>query len=92
MEREVVLRVPEEIQMAIGARADLSSELLKRIAASLYAERKVSLGKAVELSGLPYDAFMRLLAELGIALDYGVDDFTRDMQTVGRLRQGDRNK
>lgn len=90
MEREVILRVPEEIEMAIGTCADLSGELLKRVAATLYAERKVSLGKAVELSGLPYDAFMRLLAELGISLDYGVEDFARDMQTLGRLRLGDR--
>ncbi|MBC7348234.1 MAG: UPF0175 family protein, partial [Clostridia bacterium] len=63
--KEVVLRIPEEVRLAIGPGKDLAGELLKRIAVALYAEKKISMGKAVELSGLTYDRFMDLLGEVG---------------------------
>lgn len=90
--KEVVLRIPEEIEEAIGTAKDLSGELIKRVAAALYAERKISLGKAAELSGMPYADFLRLLAELEIDLDYGIEDFMEDMETLRGLEQGDRGK
>ena len=85
--REVVLKIPEEVQEVLGARRDLAKEIMKRLAVSLYAERKVSLGKAVELSGTDYPSFMRLMADFGVCLDYDEDDLASDVETIGRLRR-----
>ncbi len=86
--KEVVLKIPEEIQDVLGVRRDLAKEIMKRLAVSLYAERKVSLGKAVELSGADYPSFLRLLADFGVCLDYDEEDFASDVETIGRLRRG----
>ena len=61
---------------------------MKRLAVSLYAERKISLGKAVELSETDYSPFLGLLADFGVYLDYDEDDLTSDMETVRRLERG----
>ncbi len=83
--KEVVLRIPDEIHEILGARRDLSKEVLKRLAAFLYAERKISLSKAVELSGIDHGRFMDLLADLGGYLDYDEQDLTEDVETLRRL-------
>ncbi|MBE3586000.1 UPF0175 family protein [Desulfofundulus thermocisternus] len=86
--REVVLRIPEEIQDVLGVRRNLAREIMKRLAVSLYAERKISLGKAVELSGTDYFSFLETLADFGVSLDYDEQDLADDLETLGRLRYG----
>jgi len=86
--KEVVLQIPEEIQYVLGIRRNLAKEIMKRLAVSLYAERKISLGKAVELSETDYSSFLGLLADFGVYLDYDEDDLTSDMETVRRLGRG----
>jgi len=83
--KEVVLKIPDEIQETIGARRDLAKEVMKRLAVSLYAERKVSLGKAVELSSTDHSSFMDLLADFGVCLDYDEQDLADDMGALRRL-------
>jgi predicted HTH domain antitoxin len=59
-----------------------NSEYRKRLAATLYAEGKISLGKAAEISGLSYVAFLDVLAEMGITLNYDEEDLEEDLATV----------
>lgn len=86
--KEVVLHIPEEIQEAIGARRNLAKEIMKRLAVSLYAERKISLGKAVELSGANHSSFMEALSDFGVYLDYDGQDLMDDLETLRRLGRG----
>jgi len=86
--REVILRIPDEIQDVLGVRRNLAKEIMKRLAVSLYAERKISLGKAVELSGMDYSSFLELLADFGVYLDYDEEDFASDLEAIRRLGRG----
>jgi predicted HTH domain antitoxin len=88
MMKEVVLQVPEEIQDVMGQRRDLAKEIIKRLAVSLYAERKISLGKAVELSGADHFTFMELLGDFGVNLDYDEEDLDADLRTIRGLKSG----
>lgn len=85
---EVVLRIPDEMREALGPRRDPAREIMKRLAISLYAERKISLGKAVELSGVSYSAFLEALADFGVELDYDEEDLANDLEALERLRSG----
>lgn len=86
--KEVVLRIPEEIHETIGVRRDIAKEILKRLAVSLYAERKISLGKAVELSETDYFSFMEALSDFGVYLDYDEKDLNDDLETLRGLGRG----
>ncbi len=90
--RKIKLQIPEEIYSVIGTRRDLAKEVLKRLAVALYAERKISLGKAVELAGVSYSNFFDLLADCGVYLDYDEEDLNEDMETLRRLGRGGNNK
>ena len=90
--KEVVLKIPEDIHESIGLNKDLGKELLKRLAVALYAERKISIGKAVQVSGLSYEAFIETLTEFGVTLNYDEEEFDRDADAVGRLLQRESNK
>lgn len=83
----MLLRIPDEMYEALGLRRELAREIMKRLAVSLYAERKVSLGKAVEFSGLGYSAFLEALADFGVDLDYDEQDLAEDLETLARLRR-----
>lgn len=85
--KEVVLRIPDEVQDALGVRRELAKEIVKRLAVSLYAEGKISLGKAVELSGVGYSAFLELLAGFGVDLNYDEEDLASDVEVLRRLRR-----
>ncbi|OIQ52934.1 hypothetical protein MOTE_25270 [Moorella thermoacetica] len=82
------LRIPDEIREALGPRRDPVKEIMKRLAVSLYAERKISLGKAVELSGTSYSSFLEALADFGVDLDYDEEDLMSDLEVLERLRSG----
>lgn len=61
---------------------------MKRLAVSLYAERKISLGKAVELSDTSYSSFLEALADFGVELDYDEEELVSDLEALERLRSG----
>lgn len=86
--KEVTLKLPEDIQDVMGQRRDLAREIIKRLAVSLYAERKISLGKAVELSGTDHSTFLELLGDFGVNLDYDEEDLDNDLHTMRGLRSG----
>ena len=63
------------------------AELRVEIAVLLYAQDRISLGKAAELAGVSLQAMMHALAEHDVVLNYSVDDFERDLATIEKLRR-----
>lgn len=55
----------------------------KLIALELFREKKVSLGKASEIAGLSVDEMSSLLREKEIPLNYSVENFEKDLKTLG---------
>ena len=80
-----VLEVPQDI--LDSARITLP-ELKTEMAVALYAQRRLSLGKARELAGLSLWEFRQLLASRCIPPHYDVPDLEEDVATLhetGRL-------
>lgn len=48
----------------------------------MFKERKLSFGKACELSGLDKTEFLELTGSRKISLNYGVKDFEEDLMNV----------
>lgn len=63
------------------------AEFLQEVALSLYQKGKLSLGKASQLAGMGRIQFQMLLASRQIPLNYGVEDFEADLNTLRRLGQ-----
>ena len=61
---------------------DLSSILKLYLALYLFEKRKLSFGKARELSGLNVWDFMEKLKENKIALNYDIEEFKEDIKTI----------
>lgn len=63
-----------------------SIELTKLDAAvELYRERKLSMGRAAKMVGLPRPVFQRELAKRGVTVDYDVEDFEDDLRAIEKL-------
>lgn len=54
-------------------------------AVELYRERKLSMGRAAKMAGLPRPVFQRELAKQGATVDYDVADFEDDMRAIEKL-------
>ena len=61
-------------------------EMKKEIAVMLYAQRKLSLGKARSLAGMNYEDFNELLFQREIP-HFDVEDLHQDIETLKRLRR-----
>lgn len=77
----VVVEIPDALGHAL---ADSPDALRRRVALDLalhyYAGHLVSLGKAVELSGLTRGEFEAVLAERSIERNYSQEDLDADLQ------------
>lgn len=60
-------------------------ELRVEIAVMLFAKEKLTMGQAVQLSGMPRLNFQHLLASRDIYVHYDVEDFEHDVQTLREL-------
>ena len=76
------LELPKGILRASKLTPD---ELKVELAVSLFAQRKLSLGKAAEVAGMTRWRFQQLVASRRIPLHYDVTDFERDLETLARL-------
>ncbi len=75
-----------EISQDILDSAKLTVNDLKlEIAVSLYAQGRLSVGKARELAGMSLWEFRQLLASRRISPHYNVDDFEEDLTTLREL-------
>ena len=61
------------------------NDLKVEIAINLYAQGRLSVGKARELAGMSLWEFRQLLASRRISPHYNVDDFEEDMTTLREL-------
>jgi len=61
------------------------NDLKVEIAISLYAQGRLSVGKARELAGMSLWEFRQLLASRRISPHYDVDDFEDDLTTLREL-------
>ncbi|AFY90777.1 MULTISPECIES: UPF0175 family protein [Chroococcidiopsis] len=77
--------IPEDILRATKMTED---ELKLEIALMLYKQEKISSGKARAWTGLTVIQFQHELAKRGFGINYDVEDFEADIQTLrsmGRL-------
>jgi len=69
---EATVEIPEEVYEMLCARGFSKERLIRDLRSGLalkyYKDRVLSLGKAVELSGLSYWDFMEFLSENGVAV------------------------
>lgn len=77
-----------EVSQDILDSARLSVPDLKvEIAITLYAQQRLSIGKARELAAMPLWTFRQRLAARGIFPHYDVDDLNDDVATLRQLRR-----
>jgi len=83
----VQVEIPRSALSALDVRdGDLPDLLRKTLAVELYREGRLSLGKAREVAGLPDKwAFLQLLNERGVAVDYRAEDAAEDLEVLDGL-------
>jgi predicted HTH domain antitoxin len=57
------------------------------LAVGLFAGRRVSLGRAARVSGIPQAEFLRELGRREIPIHYDPDDFEADLKTIAALNE-----
>ena len=64
----------------------MTPELAKlEVAIGLYRDRKVSMGRAARIAGVPRPLFQRELGKRGVTVNYDVQDFEEDLLAIGKL-------
>jgi predicted HTH domain antitoxin len=64
----------------------MTPELAKlEVAVGLYRDRKVSMGRAARIAGIPRPLFQRELGKRGVTVNYDVQDFEEDLLAIGKL-------
>jgi predicted HTH domain antitoxin len=79
-----ILNIPQDI--LDSARLTIN-DLRTEIAVSLYAQRRLSIGKAHELVDMSLWEFRQLLTFRRISPDYDVSDLDNDIATCQELRR-----
>jgi predicted HTH domain antitoxin len=79
----------EITEQELGAAKLTVSEARLDLAVGLYSGRRVSMGKAAHIAGVPYPEFLRELGRRGISVNYGVEDFEHDCNVLENLRGND---
>ena len=80
-----------EIPADVLESAHLSPDQLKlELALSLYAQRRLSIGKSRELAGLSLWEFRQVLAARRIEAHYDAEDLAEDLVTVEALTDAGR--
>lgn len=62
------------------------AEFRVELAIWLYQQQRLSLGQAIEWSGVDRLEFQRRLRERGIPIHYDESDLQRDVETIAKLR------
>jgi len=80
----MALIVPNEVLTASGLS---EAEMRLELAVLLFEQERLTLGQASRLAEMPQPDFMRVLAERGLPLHYGVEEFEQDLRTLAELRR-----
>ena len=78
----IELEVPQEI---LDSARITPAEAVAELAVALYAEGRLSLGKARELARMPFWRFRQLLAVREVAPHYDVADVAEDQKAIREL-------
>ena len=78
-----MVNVSKELELATHMTA---REIRRELAVQLYAQGKLSAGKARELAEMTVHDFQLLLGSRGIPVNYGAEDFLGDLTTIRRLK------
>ena len=78
-----MVNISRELELATHMTAQ---EIRRELAMQLYAQGKLSMGKARELAEMTVYEFQCLLGSRGIPVNYGVEDFLDDLDTIQRLK------
>ena len=82
----VHMELPRDVLLAADiSTVSASLEITRFLAIHMFKERLISFGKATELAGMDKLAFMELLGSKGIPLNYDVDDYEEDLNTLRSL-------
>lgn len=66
--------------------ASLTSEQARlAFAIGLYTGRRISLGRAAKVAGIPYIAFMKEMGRQGICLNYTKEELEHDFEMAEKL-------
>lgn len=84
MEPQTTVTIPQDVLDSARLTVD---ELKQELAISLYAQRRLSIGKARELASMPLWTFRQLLASRGIAPHFDIEDLTEDVATLRDLKR-----
>ena len=77
------VEIPQEI---LDSARLTPAQLKVEIAIHLYAQGRLSIGKARELAGMPLWEFRQVLASRRIPPHYDLDDLQEDLQTISELQ------
>ena len=91
---DVILEIhcPSSVYQSLRAggldKESLQKEAQISVAVRLFADGRLSLGKAAEFAGVPLIRFMDILRRFNVPIvEYGEEEFVQDIQTIEQLRQ-----
>lgn len=77
---ELVVRLPEAVASALGVGGrQLEAEVIRRIVASLYAQDRIGLGQALDLTAMTPGEFAGLLVSLRLSVGGSEAEKRRDV-------------
>lgn len=76
------ITIPDEILTSAQMSVD---DIKLELAILLYQQKKISTGKARRLAGIHLLEFRREIARRGICVNYDIEDFKADIQTLKKL-------
>lgn len=78
-----LVQISKELELATHMTA---REIRRELAVQLYAQGKLSAGKARKLAEMTVQEFQLLLGSRGVVVNYNIEDFLDDLETIKRLK------
>ncbi len=76
------LYIPDEILAKVHM---TELELKRELALTLFQQERLTLARASSLAGMNQREFQRLLADRRIPIQYGVEEFKQDLETLRQM-------
>lgn len=77
--------IPDEVLETAQISAD---QLLQEIAILLYRQERLTLGQASKVAQVNQLEFQQLLAAHQVTVNYDLDEFQQDLETLRQLKRG----
>lgn len=83
---KVKVELPDDVLAMSGLeRGNLPAEVKRRLAVTLYADGSLTLSSAASLAGMSYYEFLQYLGKYGLSINYTLEEFKKDLETLNRL-------